>query len=200
MSEFIEPESLEEVAETLEAPKVKAKAPRKPKAPKVAPLNTESTFLEEQLLEECTPVAKKGKGRPKKVVEPVVEEEEEASPPKVKRVQTEAQKQNFVKALEKRRANIALRKALKEAQQEAKVAEVEAKKKEIERKVVKKAIVLKKREVLEQTALDEIEDLDVPDEIVEKIIKKQRAKAQPKPKQVVIQEPVAPPTQKYNFV
>lgn len=161
MSEFIEPESLEEVAETIEAPK-------------------------------------KAKGRPRKVVEPVAEEDSEPAPPKPKRVQSEAQKANFQKALAQRQENIALRKQAKELEKEVKVAELETKKKEVERKIVKKAIVLKKREILEQTALDEISDTDdIPDEIVQKIVKKQRTKAQPKPKPV---EPVEPPAPKYNFV
>ena len=200
--------------DSLEAPKlVKTRKPRTPKVDYEAGANAspgenynvkedlfDLSFLEESNQEE--PVApKRGKGRPKKVVEFVAEEEPDASPPKLKRVQTEAQKANFVKALAKRQENIALRKALKEAQQEAKVAEVEAKKKEIERKVIKKAVVLKKKEILEQTALDDISDTDdIPDEVVQKIVKKQRAKATSKPKQVVIQEPVAPPTPKYNFV
>jgi len=199
MSEFNEPKSLEEVPkvpETLEAPK---KATRKPRASKLAPLET--TF-EEESLEECTPV-KKNKGRPKKVVEPVAEDEKDASPPKPKRVQTDKQKQNFIKALEVRRLNIELRKKAKEAEQEAKVAVVEEKKKEIERKVLKKAVILKKRQILEQTALDEISDTDdIPDEVVQKIVKKQRAKSAPKPKPVAssVTEPVAPVAPKYNFV
>ena len=58
--------------------------------------------------------------------------------------------------------------------------------------------MLKKREILEQTAIDEISDTDdIPDEIVQKIVKKQRAKAQTKPK-AVVEEPV--PAPKYNFV
>lgn len=197
MSEFNESKSLEEVPEvpeSLEAPK---KAVRKPRAQKLAPLDTS---IEEESLEECTPV-KKGKGRPKKVVEPVAEDEEDASPPKPKRIQSDKQRANFQKALAKRQENIALRKAAKEAEQEAKIAVVEEKKKEIERKVVKKATVLKKREILEQTAIDEIpSDDDIPNEIIEKIIKKQRAKSAPKPKPVAssVTEPV--PQSKYNFV
>ena len=202
MSEFNEPECLEEVV-GLEAPKVKAKAPKKPKAPKVefeaganarpAPLDTS---IEEESLEECTPV-KKGKGRPKKVLEPVAEDQEDASPQKPKRVQTDAQRENFKKALAKRQENITLRKAAKEAEQEAKSAVVEEKKKEIQRKVLKKAVVLKKREILEQTALDEISDDDIPDEVVQKIVKKQRAKSAPKPKPVATEQVAQ---NKYNFV
>ena len=89
---------------------------------------------------------KKGKGRPKKVVEPVDEDDYEPSPPKPKRVQTEAQKANFKKALEKRRENIELRRAAKELERQIKEDEIQEKKKEVERKVIKKAVVLKKKE------------------------------------------------------
>lgn len=188
-------ESLEEVAisdKTLEAPK---KATRKPRAKKLEFLNTESTFLEEQLLEECTPV-KKSRGRPQKVVEPVAEDDGEPIPPKPKRVQTEAQKANFQKALATRQSNIALRKAAKELEKEVKEAQLETKKKEVERKVIKKAVCLKKKEILSQACLEDISDEEIPDEIVQKIVKKQRAKSAPKPVEPV--EPV--PQNKYNFV
>lgn len=192
MSEFNESECLEKVS-SLEAPKVKA--PTKPKAQKLAPLDT--SIEEKELLEECTPV-RKSKGRPKKIVEPVAEDDSDPTPPKPKRVQSESQKANFIKALAQRQTNIAARKASKEAEKEAKVAVVQEKKKEVERKVLKKATVLKKREILEQTAIDEIpSDDDIPNEIIEKIIKKQRAKSAPKPKPVA-SEPV--PQSKYNFV
>ena len=192
MSEFNEPECLEEVV-GLEAPKVKAKTPKNPKAQKLEV----DTSVEEESLEECTPV-KKGKGRPKKVLEPVAEDQEDASPQKPKRVQTDAQRENFKKALAKRQENITLRKAAKEAEQEAKSAVVEEKKKEIQRKVLKKAVVLKKREILEQTALDDISDTDdIPDEVVQKIVKKQRAKSAPKPKPVATEQVAQ---SKYNFV
>ena len=157
-------EPLEEVSESLEAPKVK-----------------------------------KSRGRPKKVLEPVDEDDEEPVTPKPKRIQTEAQKQNFIRALAKRRENCELRKAAKELERQVKEDEKEAKKKEVERKIVKKAVCIKKKQVLAEASLDEVSDCDVPDEIVEKIIKTQRAKkvAQPKPKPV---EPVEPPKNRYNFV
>ena len=193
--------------DSLEAPKlVKPKKPRTPKVDYESGANAspgenynvnedlfDLSFLEESNQEE--PVApKRGKGRPKKiVVEPVAEEEADASPPKPKRVQTEAQKANFQKALAKRQENITLRKAAKELEKQVKEAKLESKKKEIERKVIKKAVVLKKKEILSQAVLDDISDIDdIPDEVVQKIVKKQRAKATPKP--------VATPTPKYNFV
>ena len=94
MSEFIEPESLE-VPESLEAPKVKAKAPRKPKVDFEAGANGPPAPL---LLEELVP--KRGKGRPPKLV---VEEDETPAVQKPKRKQTELQKLNFIKALETRK-------------------------------------------------------------------------------------------------
>jgi len=146
------------------------------------------------------PKVKKSRGRPKALVvetdlpvEPV-----EESPPKVKRVQTEKQKANFQKALEARKLKIAERKAAKVAAEEAKEQEQEVKKKERERKLIKKAVVLKKRSILEETALDEIEDIDIPDEIIQKVIKKQKAKA--KAKDVVPVVSVEPQKNKYNFV
>lgn len=194
--------------ETLEAPKVKAV--RKTRAPKVqveaganGPAQFDLSFLDEELLsiKEEEPVApKRGKGRPKKVVELVDEDDYEPSPPKPKRQQSEAQKANFVKALEKRKQNIALRKAAKELERQIKEDEIQEKKKEVERKVIKKAVCLKKKEILSQAALDEISDEEIPDAIVEKIIKKQRAKkVAPKPVVSAVTEPVPQPT-KYNFV
>jgi hypothetical protein len=143
------------------------------------------------------PKVKKSRGRPKKVLES--EDDEEPVPVKPKRVQTEKQKLNFIKALEVRRQNVELRKAAKELEKQVKEAEVEEKKKIIEKKVLKKAKCLKKRELLEQTALDDLpSDEDIPDAIIEKVIKKQRAKA--KAKDVVPVVPVEPPKSKYNFV
>ena len=141
---------------------------------------------------------KKSRGRPKVLKLETELPIEKVTPPKPKRVQTEAQKQNFIRALEVRKKNIALRKVAKELEQNLKVAIVEKKKKEIHRKVLKKAIVLKKREILEQTALDEISDTDdIPDEVVQKIVKKQRAKSAPKPKPVATEQVAQ---SKYNFV
>jgi hypothetical protein len=154
--------------------------------------------LEEVSLE--APKVKKPRGRPKALVidTTLPEEPVEESPPKKKRVQTEAQKANFQKALEKRKANIELRKAAKLAAEEAKEQEQEVKKKEVERKVVKKAICIKKKEILSQVALDEISDCDdIPNEVVEKIVKRQRAKSLPKSRPVA---PVESPKPKYTFV
>ena len=55
----------------------------------------------------------------------------------------------------------------------------------------------KKKEILSQAALDEISDDEIPDAVVEKIIKKQRAK-KVKPVVSAVTEPVS--QAKYNFV
>jgi hypothetical protein len=145
------------------------------------------------------PKVKKPRGRPKALVVetdlPI--EEKEPSPPKVKRQQTEKQKENFKKALEKRKLNIELRKAEKLAAEEAKEQEQEVKKKEVERKIVKKAICIKKKQVLSEAALDDVSDCDIPDEVVEKIIKRQRAKKVAVPKPVAL---VESPKPKFVFV
>jgi len=146
------------------------------------------------------PKVKKSRGRPKALLidTTLPEESVEESPPKKKRVQSEAQKLNFIKALEKRKANIELRKAAKLAAEEAKEQEQEVKKKEVERKIVKKAICIKKKQVLSEAALDDVSDCDIPDEVVEKIVKRQRAKKVPVPKPPAVL--VESPKPKYNFV
>ena len=144
---------------------------------------------------------KKSRGRPKALVVDTTlpEEPVEESPPKVKRQQTDKQKANFQKALEVRKQKIAERKAAKLAAEEAKEHEQEVKKKEVERKVVKKAICIKKKEILEQTALDDISDCDdIPKEVVEKIVKRQRAKKVSVPKPVLV--PLESPKHKFTFV
>ena len=158
--------------------------------------------LEEISLE--APKTKKPRGRPKALVVqtdlPIEEvaEVKEPTPPKVKRQQTEKQKENFAKALAKRQENIALRKAAKLAAEEAKEIEQVQKKQEVERKIVKKAICIKKKEVLSQAALDDVSDCDIPDEVIEKVIKKQRAKKVAVPKPVPV--PVESPKPKFVFV
>jgi hypothetical protein len=158
--------------------------------------NTEHIELIEETLSLEAP--KRTRGRPKLTIDTTLPDEAEESPPKVKRVQSEKQKQNFIRALEVRKQKIEERKAAKLALEEAKEVEQEVKKKERERKIIKKAVVLKKRSILEETALDEISDDDIPDSVIQKVIKKQKAKAK-----ATVPKPVAPaesPKQKYNFV
>jgi hypothetical protein len=158
--------------------------------------NTEHIDLIEETLSLEAP--KRTRGRPKLTIDTTLPDEEpEKSPPKVKRVQSEKQKLNFTKALEVRKQKIEERKAAKLALEELKEQEQLQKKTEVERKIVKKAICIKKKQVLSEAALDDVSDCEIPDDIVEKIIKKQRAKKATVPKPVV---PIESPKQKYNFV
>ena len=133
------------------------------------------------------------RGRPRK--QPVKEIDPD-EPPKPKRVQTEAQKANFQKALDARKQNIAIRNENRKALAQAEELKKEEKQKDVERKILKKAVVIKKKQILKEAILDEISDDEIPTEIVQKIIKKQQAK-----KSVVkSSKPVEPPTPKYTFV
>ena len=98
--------------------------------------------------------------------------------------------------MEARKRNLEARKEERRIAEEEKQIQREEKKKEVERKVLKKAVCIKKKEILSQSALDDISDEDIPIEIVEKIIKRQRAKKTvPAVPKVVVP---APP--KYTFV
>lgn len=157
--------------------------------------NTEHIDLIEETLEAPK---RKSRGRPKLTIDTTLPDEEpEQSPLKVKRQQSEKQKENFAKALVVRKQKIEERKAAKLALEELKEQEQLQKKTEVERKIVKKAICIKKKQLISEAALDDVSDCEIPDEIVEKIIKKQRAKKAIVPKPVV---PIESPKQKYNFV
>ena len=142
---------------------------------------------------------KRTRGRPKLTIDTTLPDEEPVeSPPKVKRQQSAKQKENFAKALEVRKQRIEERKAAKLALEELKEQEQEVKKKDRERKIIKKAVILKKKSILEEAALDEISDCEIPDEVIQHIVKKQRAKKVAVPKPVAPIE--SPKPQKYNFV
>ena len=177
--------------ESIQAPKSRAKPQRKVK--EIQPVSDDD---EEEILFDIEdppePPPKRGKGRPRKPVE----EKDPDEVPKPKRVQSEKQKENFKKALEARKRNFEARQEERRVAEEEKQIQREEKKKEVERKVLKKAVCIKKKEILSQASLDEISDDEIPIEIVEKIIKRQRAKkvASTVPKVVV------PTPQKYTFV
>ena len=175
--------------ESIQAPKS-----RQPSKGKVKEIQQISDDEEDILfdLDPPEPPPKRGKGRPRKPVE----EKDSDEPPKPKRVQSEKQKENFKKALEARKRNFEARQEERRIADEEKQLKREEKKKELERKVLKKAVVIKKKEILSQASLDEISDDEIPIEIVEKIIKRQRAKKVVAPVQKVA-EAVKP---KYTFV
>lgn len=156
----------------------------------------ESPEIETELLLE-----KPKKGRKPK---PIVVEDEDA-PPKPKRPMSAKQSENIYKAIEKRKQIAEEKRLIREAEDEIKREEKALqdaeKKREIERKIVKKAVVIKKREILEQAALDEISDDEIPDQVIQKIVKKQqlakKAKSVLPPVEIPVPEPVLP---KYVFV
>lgn len=184
MSEIVDYDSIlssESESETIQAPKV---TKRKPKT---------ELIIDTELSDDEPAPTPRQRGRPRK--QPVKEIDPD-QPPKPKRVQTPAQKANFEKCLQTRKQNIALRNQQKAELAQAEELKKQEKQAEVERKILKKSISIKKKEILSQASLDEVSDCDIPDEIVEKIIKKQRAK-----KAVVkSSKPVEPPAPKYTFV
>ena len=147
--------------EEIEAPKI-TKRKAKP-----------DLIIDTELDDEEPEPTPRQRGRPRKQPLKDVDPDE---PPKPKRVQSAAQKANFQKALDARKKNIAIRNENRKALAQAEELKKEEKQKEVERKILKKSISIKKKEILSQASLDEVSDCDIPDEIVEKIIKKQRAK------------------------
>ena len=162
-------------------------------APKITKRKAKPNLvIDTELDDEPVPVPK-GKGRPRK--QPVKEQDPDEVP-KPKRVQTAAQKANFQKCLETRKQNIAIRNEIKKALADAEELKKEEKQADVERKILKKAVVIKKKQILKEAILDEISDDEIPVEVVQKIIKKQQAK-----KAVVkSSKPVEPPAPKYTFV
>lgn len=108
---------------------------------------------------------------------------------KPKRVLNEAQ----LEGMRKGREALALKNAEKKAQREAEEAE---RKKQLEEKVVSKAISIKKKQLKQEIALDEISDDETPiEEIKQKVIaKKQLPPATKQPaKHFPAPEPTPPP-------
>lgn len=143
-----------------------------------------------------TPI-KRGKGRPKKSIEEV----DVDAPPKPKRVMSEKQKEILENARKKKMENFEKRQQERQVIAEEKALEKEQREKDVERKILKKAVCIKKKQIVEEAILNDDLDDDIPNEIVEKIVKKQRAKratpAVKKPVEPVEPEPIK---SKYTFV
>ena len=159
----------------------------------------EKLKIDEELLLDIDPLTpiKRGKGRPKKPIEEV----DPDAPPKQKRVMSEKQKSILENARKVRMANFEKRQEERQVIAKEKELKKEEREKDIERKIIKKAVCIKKKEILEEALLNDELDDEIPDEVVQKIIKKQRAKKSTPPiKQAV--EPVEPEPikSKYTFV
>jgi hypothetical protein len=106
-------------------------------------------------------------------------------PKKPKRIMNEAQ----LEGMKKGREALAQKNAERKAQREAEEAE---RKRQLEEKVVNKAISIKKKQLKQEIALDEISDDDTPiEEIKQKVIAKKQA---PTKQTVKYQQPTPPPT------
>lgn len=108
-------------------------------------------------------------------------------PKKPKRVLNEAQ----LEGMKKGRDALALKNAEKKAQREADEAE---RKRQLEEKVVSKAISIKKKQLKQEIALDDISDDDTPiEEIKQKVVAKKQTVPQVKQSTPRVQEPTPPP-------
>ena len=109
---------------------------------------------------------------------PVIEEVQavEAPPVKIKKPRSQAQIDAFVKVRAKRDENRVAR--LKTKEDDAVVQKAQ-----IEEKIVKKAVSIRKKQIVREAVLDDISDEDIPVDIVKKLVKRY-------PKKAVV--PVAP--------
>lgn len=118
-------------------------------------------------------------------------------PKKPKRVLNEAQ----LEGMKKGRDALALKNAEKKAQREAEEAE---RKRQLEEKVVSKAISIKKKQLKQEIALDDISDDDTPiEEIKQKVIAKKQAPPTPRAPPTPKASPPPPPPpvkQKPTFI
>ena len=148
---------------------------------------TEEVVEEEQVVseDECIQVIKKP------VKKPIYKKKEPAEP-KPKRERTEAQKAAWERCLASRQKNREDRKKVQD--DDAKLL-TEYKKqlaKKTETKIVKKAVGIKKKQIIREEEIDEISEDETPIEVVKEIIKKRRQSAPKKqlpPKQYVEPEP-----------
>ena len=156
---------------------------------KIECLEKEKKEEEELLLEVEPPIPKRGKGRPKKIIEEV----DVNSEPKPKRVMSDRQKEILQKAREKKMENFQKR-------EDERTLVAQEKEKEVEKRILKKAVSIKKKEIVQQAILENDLDDDIPNEVIEKIVKRQRAKRATPPVKQPVETPVIPPPPKYNFV
>ena len=129
---------------------------RKPRAPSPPPVEEEEE--EEESYELYSETESEEEVKPKQY--------KPRTPPLVKKERSEKQKQVFELALQRREENRQLRKA----EREVKKAE---EKKINEEKIIKKGLQLKKKQIVKAAILNDSEsDVDIPNEIIEKVLKK----------------------------
>ena len=161
-------------------------------------------------LEKTEEIAKLDLGEPKpkrkyvkkpKVVEvdltpPLVAEEKSNEPPqpKEKKPRSEAQQKAFEKCLETKRLKAEQRKEERSQVMEEKIMKAED-------KIVKTGIKLQKKALI-QLAIEEGDDIDIPDEIVKKVLKRRASKKAPAKDSVPVPSHTPPqsPSRKFSFV
>lgn len=132
---------------------------------------TEEVVEEEEVVseDECIQV--------KKPVKKPIYKKKEPAEPKPKRERTEAQKKAWERCLASRQKNREDRKKIQD--EDAKLL-AEYKKqlaKKTETKIVKKAVGIKKKQIIREEEIDEISEDETPIEVVKEIIKKRRQPA-----------------------
>jgi hypothetical protein len=118
--------------------------------------------------------------------------EEKQSQPKEKKPRSEAQQKAFEKCLESKRLKSAQRK-------EERTQVMEEKLMKAEDKIVKTGIKLQKKALI-QLAIEEGDDIDIPDEIVKKVLKRRASKKQPVTPSVPSHTPPQSPSRKFSFI
>lgn len=134
-----------------------------------------------------------------------VSETEGIQAPKVDRRRKGAnvRTQKQIDAFEKAKA---IRDANRKQRMEEKSKQEEEHKKKMEEKIVKKAIAVKKKQIIKEKIIDEaISDDEIPDEIIQKVMKKSAPPAKKStqaPKDRVVEKVVyvEPPIPQYRFV
>ena len=130
-----------------------------------------------------------------------------------KRTPTPKQLEVLEKAREKMLTNAREKRIKKQLEDEAIEKEIQRRvneyKKGVEEKIVRKAVAIKKREIMRQAEIDEIEDDDIPmEKVVEAIKKKGTTPPYDPPKKKLVKEELqietqptpSPPVKKYIFV
>ena len=136
--------------------------------------------LTEEVANEDEPVSEDECIQIKKPVKRAVYKKKEPTEPKPKRERTPAQIAAWEKCLANRQKNREDRKKIQD--EDAKLL-AEYKKqlaKKTETKIVKKAVGIKKKQIIREEEIDEISEDETPIEVVKEIIKKRRQPAQKK--------------------
>ena len=145
---------------------------------------TEEVVEEEQVVseDECIQV--------KKPVKKPIYKKKESAEPKPKRERTDAQKKAWERCLASRQKNREDRKKIQD--EDAKLLEEYKRQlaKKTETKIVKKAVGIKKKQIVREEEIDEISEDETPIEVVKEIIKKRR---QPAPKKQLPSKPQPEP-------